>query len=206
MVTSRRSVMTLFSGASDAYSHRVRIVMAEKDVTAEIVIVDANHVPEDFIDLNPYQTLPTLLDRDLVLYTAPIIMEYLDERYPHPPLMPVDPVARANHRLMLYRIEKDLYSHFEQIVAGNDKAEAKARKELRDQLLVISPIFQRTRFFLSDEFSLVDCTMAPLLWRLPSLGIALPKQAQPLLDYAERLFRRPAFQQSLTINESEMRR
>lgn len=206
MVTSRRSVMTLFSGASDAYSHRVRIVMAEKDVTAEIVIVDANHVPEDFIDLNPYQTLPTLLDRDLVLYTAPIIMEYLDERYPHPPLMPVDPVARANHRLMLYRIEKDLYSHFEQIVAGNDKAEAKARKELRDQLLVISPIFQRTRFFLSDEFSLVDCTMAPLLWRLPSLGIALPKQAQPLLDYAERLFRRPAFLQSLTINESEMRR
>lgn len=205
MVTSRRSVMTLFSGAADAYSHRVRIVMAEKDVTADIVIVDASHVPEDFIDLNPYQTLPTLLDRELVLYTAPIIMEYLDERYPHPPLMPVDPVARANQRLMLYRIEKDLYSQFDLIMEGNDKAVSKARKELRDQLLVISPVFQQTRFFLSEEFSLVDCTMAPLLWRLPQLGISLPKQAQPLLDYADRLFSRPAFKQSLTEIESEMR-
>jgi len=197
--------MTLFSGAADAYSHRVRIVMAEKDVTADIVIVDASHVPEDFIDLNPYQTLPTLLDRELVLYTAPIILEYLDERYPHPPLMPVDPVARANQRLMLYRIEKDLYSQFDLIMEGNDKVVSKARKELRDQLLVISPVFQQTRFFLSEEFSLVDCTMAPLLWRLPQLGISLPKQAQPLLDYADRLFRRPAFKQSLTEIESEMR-
>jgi len=197
--------MTLFSGAADAYSHRVRIVMAEKDVTADIVIVDASHVPEDFIDLNPYQTLPTLLDRELVLYTAPIIMEYLDERYPHPPLMPVDPVARANQRLMLYRIEKDLYSQFDLIMEGNDKVVSKARKELRDQLLVISPVFQQTRFFLSEEFSLVDCTMAPLLWRLPQLGISLPKQAQPLLDYADRLFSRPAFKHSLTEIESEMR-
>ena len=201
MVSSRRSVMTLFSGAADAYSHRVRIVMAEKDVSADIVIVDAGHVPEDFIDLNPYQTLPTLLDRELVLYTAPIIMEYLDERYPHPPLMPVDPVARANQRLMLYRIEKDLYSQFDLIMEGNDKVVSKARKELRDQLLVISPVFQQARFFLSEEFSLVDCPIAPL----PQLGIALPKQAQPLHDYAERLFRRPSFKQSLTEIESEMR-
>lgn len=205
MVTSRRSVMTLFSGASDAYSHRVRIAMAEKDVNADIVFVDAKHTPEDFIDLNPYQTLPTLLDRDLVIYTAPIIMEYLDERYPHPPLMPIDPVARANQRLMLYRVEKDLYSHFDQIIDKSDKAGSKARKELTDQLVVISPFFQRTRFFLSDEFSLVDCTLAPLLWRLPVLGIALPKQAQPLLDYADRLFRRPSFKKSLTELESEMR-
>src|SRR5512139_2283632 len=204
MVTSRRSVMTLFSGASDAYSHRVRLVMAEKDVTADIVSVDANHPPEDFIDLNPYQTLPTLVDRDLVLYTAPIIMEYLDERYPHPPLMPVDPVARANNRLLLYRIERDLYSQFDAI-EHDEKVAAKARKELRDQLLVISPIFEQKPFFLSDEFSLVDCTMAPLLWRLPLLGITLPKQAQPLLDYAERLFHRPSFRQSLTEIESEMR-
>ncbi len=206
MVSSRRSVMTLFSGASDAYSHRVRIVMAEKDVTADIISVDANNTPEDFIDLNPYQTLPTLVDRELVLYTAPIIMEYLDERYPHPPLMPVDPVARASHRLMLYRIERDLYSQYDQIVEGNDKAASKASKELRDQLLVISPIFEHKPFFLSDEFSLVDCTMAPLLWRLPTLGVSLPKQAQPLLDYAERLFRRVTFKQSLTVTESEMRR
>ena len=205
MVTSRRSVMTLFSGASDAYSHRVRIVMAEKDVTADIVFVKLNHAPEDFIDPNPYQTLPTLLDRELMIYTAPIIMEYLDERYPHPPLMPVDPVSRANHRLMLYRVEKDLYSLFDQLLDGSEKAAGKARKELRDQLLVISPIFQRTRFFLSDEFSLVDCTMAPLLWRLPMLGVDLPRQAQPLLDYAERMFNRPSFKQSLTEIESEMR-
>lgn len=206
MVTNRRSQMTLFSGASDAYSHRVRIAIAEKEVNVDIVIVDAKHMPEDFIDLNPYQTLPTLLDRELVIYTAPIIMEYLDERYPHPPLMPVDPVARANQRMMLYRVEKDLYSHFDQIMGGSDKAASKARKELGDQLLVISPFFQRTRFFLSDEYSLVDCSLAPLLWRLPTLGITLPKQAQPLLDYAERLFRRPAFKQSLTELESEMRR
>lgn len=204
-MVSRHSVMTLFSGAADAYSHRVRFAMAEKDVTADIVIVDANNPPEDFIDLNPYQTLPTLVDRELVLYTAPIIMEYLDERYPHPPLMPVDPVARANHRLMLYRIEKDLYSLFNLIVEGGEKTASKARKELRDQLLVISPVFQRTRFFLSEEFSLVDCTLAPLLWRLPQLGVVLPKQAQPLLDYAERLYNRPAFKQSLTLIESEMR-
>src|SRR5512139_24347 len=182
MVTSRRSVMTLFSGASDAYSHPVPIAMAEQDINADIVFVDAKHTPEDFIDLNPYQTLPTLLDRELVIYTAPIIMEYLDERYPHPPLMPVDPVSRANHRLMLYRVEKDLYSLFDQLLDGSEKAAGKARKELRDQMLVISPIFQRTRFFLSDEFSLVDCTMAPLLWRLPMLGVDLPRQAQPLLD------------------------
>ncbi|HEY0720359.1 MAG TPA: glutathione S-transferase N-terminal domain-containing protein [Gammaproteobacteria bacterium] len=205
VISSRRSVMTLFSGASDAYSHRVRIVMAEKDVTVDIVSVDANNTPEDFLDLNPYQTLPTLLDRDLVLYTAPIIMEYLDERYPHPPLMPVDPVARANNRLMLHRIEKDLYSQFDLIVEGNDKVAAKARKELRDQLLVISPIFQQKPFFLSDEFSLVDCTLAPLLWRLPLLDISLPKQAQPLLDYAERIFRRRSFKLSLSEIESEMR-
>jgi len=206
MVTSRRSAMTLFSGASDAYSHRVRIVMAEKDVTADIVSVDANNTPEDFIDLNPYQTLPTLVDRELVLYTAPIIMEYLDERYPHPPLMPVDPVARASNRLMHYRIERDLYSLFDLIEQGNEKNASKARKELRDQLLVISPVFQHKPFFLSDEFSLVDCTMAPLLWRLPALGVSLPTQAMPLLDYAERLFRRPSFKQSLTELESEMRR
>ncbi|HEY0634399.1 MAG TPA: glutathione S-transferase N-terminal domain-containing protein [Gammaproteobacteria bacterium] len=206
VVTTRRSVMTLFSGASDAYSHRVRIAMAEKDVTVDIVSVDANNAPEDFIDLNPYQTLPTLLDRELVLYTAPIIMEYLDERYPHPPLLPVDPVARANNRLMLYRIEKDLYSLFDLIMAGSDKVAAKARKDLRDQLLVISPVFQQKPFFLSDEFTLVDCTLAPLLWRLPLLGVALPKQAQPLLDYAERLFRRSSFKLSLSEIESEMRR
>jgi RNA polymerase-associated protein len=205
VVANRRSIMTLFSGLSDAYSHRVRIVMKEKDVTADIVIVDENNLPEDLIDLNPYQSLPTLLDRDLVLYTAPIIMEYLDERYPHPPLMPVDPVARATNRLMLYRIERDLYSHYDLIVSGSDKTVAKARKELRDQLLVISPIFEQKPFFLSDEFSLVDCTLAPLLWRLGVLGISLPKQAQPLLDYAERLFKRPSFQLSLTEREEEMR-
>lgn len=205
VVTNRRSVMTLFSGASDAYSHRVRIVMKEKDVTADIMIVSESALPEDLIDLNPYQSLPTLLDRDLVLYTAPIIIEYLDERYPHPPLMPVDPVARASNRLMLYRIERDLYCHYDQIMQGNDKAATKARKELRDQLVTISPIFDQKPFFLSDEFSLVDCTLAPLLWRLAALGIVLPKQAQPLLDYAERLFKRPAFRQSLTELESEMR-
>lgn len=205
VVANRRSVMTLFSGDSDAYSHRVRIVLAEKGINVDIVPVDAGNLPEDLIDLNPYNNVPTLVDRDLVLYSSQVIMEYLDERFPHPPLMPVDPVSRANNRLMLYRIEQDLYSQFDIVMNGGEKAVAKAKKEIRDNLLMVSPIFEQKPFFLSDEFSLVDCALAPLLWRLPSLNIALPKQAAPLLSYAERIFARESFQASLSETEREMR-
>ncbi len=205
VVANRRSVMTLFSGDSDVYSHRVRIVLAEKGINVDIVPVEAANLPEDLIDLNPYNTVPTLVDRDLVLYESQVIMEYLDERFPHPPLMPVDPVSRANIRLMLHRIEADLYSQLDIVMNGGEKAVAKAKKEIRDNLVMVSPIFEQKPYFLSDEFSLVDCALAPLLWRLPALNIVLPKQAAPLLSYAERIFARESFQGSLSETEREMR-
>jgi RNA polymerase-associated protein len=197
--------MTLFSGDTDVYSHRVRIVLAEKGINVDIVPVDSGNPPEDLIDLNPYNTVPTLVDRDLVLYSSQVIMEYLDERFPHPPLMPVDPVSRANNRLMLHRIEQDLYSQLDIALSGSDKAAAKAKKELRESLIMISPIFEQKPYFLSDEFTLVDCALAPLLWRLPSLNITLPKQAAPLQAYAERIFTRDSFQESLSEAERELR-
>lgn len=205
VVANRRSVMTLFSGDADVYSHRVRIVLAEKGINVDIVPVDEANLPEDLIDLNPYNTVPTLVDRELVLYDSQVIMEYLDERFPHPPLMPVDPVSRANNRLMLHRIEEDLYSQLNIILSGGEKAAAKAKKEIRDNLVMASPIFEQKPYFLSDEFSLVDCALAPLLWRLPALNITLPKQAAPLLSYAERIFARESFQASLSETEREMR-
>jgi stringent starvation protein A len=205
VVANRRSVMTLFSGDSDPYSHRVRIVLAEKGINVDIITVEAGNLPEDLIDLNPYNSVPTLVDRELVLYGSTVIMEYLDERFPHPPLMPVDPVSRATNRLMLYRLEKDLYRHLDLILEGNEKASAKAKKEIRDNLVMIDPIFEHKPYFLSDEFSLVDCALAPLLWRLPQCGITIPKQATALQAYTERLFSRESFRNSLTEAEYEMR-
>lgn len=205
VVASRRSVMTLFSGDSDPYSHRVRIVLAEKGINVDIVSVEEGNLPEDLIDLNPYNSVPTLVDRELVLYGSHVIMEYLDERFPHPPLMPVDPVSRATNRLMLYRLDKDLYSHLDTILEGNEKAATKAKKEIRDNLMMVDPIFTQKPYFLSDEFSLVDCSLAPLLWRLPLYGITLPKQATALQAYAERIFARPSFRDSLTEQECEIR-
>lgn len=204
-VANRRSVMTLFSADADVYSHRVRMVLAEKGINVDIVSVEAGNLPEDLIDLNPYGSVPTLVDRELVLYSSQVIMEYLDERFPHPPLMPVDPVSRANNRLYLYRIELDLYNQLDIILNGSDKAATKARKVMRDNLTAVSPVFEAKPFFMSDEFSLVDCYLAPLLWRLPSLSVTLPKQAAPLLEYADRIFARESFQQSLTEAEVEMR-
>jgi len=205
VVANRRSVMTLFSGDNDIYSHRVRIVLAEKGINVDIIDVDPENLPEDLIDLNPYNSVPTLVDRDLVLYNSQIIMEYLDERFPHPPLMPVDPVSRANNRMMLYRIEKDLYGYIDVLENGPEKSAAKARKEIKDSLVVVSPVFEQKPFFMADEFSLVDCSLAPLLWRLQAYNISLPKQAAPLVAYAERLFGRESFQASLSEAERELR-
>lgn len=204
-VANRRSVMTLFSGDTDVYSHRARLVLAEKGINVDIVSVEPGNLPEDLVDLNPYGTLPTLVDRELVLYSSQVIMEYLDERFPHPPLMPVDPVSRATNRLMVYRIELDLYNQLDLILHGGEKAATKARKVIRDNLTAVSPVFEIKPFFMSDEFSLVDCYLAPLLWRLPSMSITLPKQATPLLEYAERIFARDSFKESLTELEREMR-
>ena len=204
VIANRRSVMTLFSDATCPQSHRVRMVLAEKGITVEIVNIDPGDLPEDLIDLNPYQSVPTLIDRELVLYDPQVIMEYLDERFPHPPLMPVDPVSRARSRLALYRIEKDWYSLLGEFDKG-EKAAAKARKTLRDSLAASAEVFSAKPFFLSDEFSLVDASVAPILWRLDYYRIELPTQAKPVLQYADRLFKRDSFKASLTEAEKEMR-
>lgn len=207
-VGAKRSSMTYFSDAKDHYSHRVRIVLAEKGVSVEIVDVDPENKPEELADLNPYNALPTLLDRDLSLYESKVMMEYLDERFPHPPLLPVYPVARAQSRLWMYRIEKDWSPLVDIILNGNNKeAAATARKDLKDSLLSIAPIFSEMPFFMSEEFTLVDCCLAPILWRLNALDlkIQMTKQTQPLLEYMDRLFARESFQESLTELEREMR-
>jgi RNA polymerase-associated protein len=196
--------MTLFSAPDDPWSHRTRIVIAEKAIEIDIVDVDGGKYPEDLLDLNPYHTTPTLIDRDLVLYDSRVIMEYLDERFPHPPLMPVDPVSRARARLALYQIEHDWYDLARKIDA-QPKDSAQLRKQLRDNVLSSADLFKLKPFFLSDEFSMVDATIAPILWRLPRYEIDLPPQAQPILKYAGTIFSRPAFRASLSENEREMR-
>jgi RNA polymerase-associated protein len=204
----RRSSMTLFSDPTCQYSHRVRIVLAEKGVTVDIEDIEANGVTEEILEANPYGTLPTLVDRDLALYESKVVMEYLDERFPHPPLLPVYPVARAQSRLWIHRIERDWCTLIDQIVASPDskKAEA-ARKEFRESLISVASIFADMDFFMNEEFTLVDCCLGPMLWRLPQLGIDLPsnRQVKPLLDYMDRLFARPSFEESLTDLEREIR-
>lgn len=204
----RRSSMTLFSDPTCQYSHRVRIVLAEKGVTVDVEDIAPNGVTEEILEANPYGTLPTLVDRDLALYESKVVMEYLDERFPHPPLLPVYPVARAQSRLWIYRVERDWCTLMAQILAGPDskKSEA-ARKEFRESLIGVAGIFTEKNYFMSEEFTLVDCCLAPMLWRLPQLGITLPdnRQVKPLLDYMERLFERPSFEESLTDLEREIR-
>ncbi len=197
--------MTLFSDPADLHSHRVRLVLAEKHVTTDIVDVDPLNLPEDVMDLNPYGTAPTLVDRDLALFDSRIILEYLDERYPHPPLLPVDPVSRATFRMYIYRVEKDWYSRVDTILAGGKPA-TKARKELKESLIASAPILEAKPYFMSDEFSMVDASIAPLLWRLPYLGVELEGKASNVFNaYAARLFKREAFAKSLTEAEREMR-
>ena len=205
LIANRRSMMTLFSDPSCIHSHRSRIVLSEKDITADVVHIDQNDKPEDLSELNPYNSVPTLVDRDLVLYDSRVIMEYFDERFPHPPLMPVDPVSRSKSRIALLHIERDWYAPVETILSGEGAEVEQARKELEDSLLSSVELFSAKPYFLSDEFSLVDCSLAPLLWRLPSLGIELPASAKAITDYASRVFDRPSFRSSLTEEELEMR-
>lgn len=205
--TNKRSSMTFFSDGRSHYSHRVRIVLAEKGVSVDITDVDADDKPAELADLNPYNSLPTLVDRDLVLFETKVMMEYLDERFPHPPLLPVYPVARANSRLMIHRIQKDWCGLVDQILAQpNAKASDAARKELRESLLATAPLFGEMPFFLSEEFTIVDCCIAPILWRLPSLGIELnEKQAKPLQKYMDSIFSREGFKASLSDLEEDIR-
>ncbi|HKK22546.1 MAG TPA: glutathione S-transferase N-terminal domain-containing protein [Pseudohaliea sp.] len=207
-VVTKRSSMVFFSDPTDHYSHRVRIVLAEKGVTVDLVEGDTAHPPAELGDLNPYNSLPTLVDRDLVLYESHVMMEYLDERFPHPPLLPVYPVARAESRLFMWRIERDWCTLIESIQnSRSDNVVKKATKELRESILAIAPIFAEKPFFMNDEFTLVDCCIAPILWRLPSLGVDIrpSKQSKPLLAYMEALFSRESFQQSLSEQERELR-
>jgi RNA polymerase-associated protein len=204
-LSARRHIMTLYSGSSDPYSHRTRIVLYEKDVECQVVEIDVRKKPPELADFNPYNRVPTMVDRDLVLYESLLINEYLDERLPHPPLMPVDPVSRAKARLMLMRFDRDWYDIVPDIERGDKKNKQRARNIIRDGLTVISPVFKEQPFIMGEEISLVDCSLAPLLWRLPVYGIELPRQAKPLMDYAERLFERKAFKLSLTEAERDMR-
>jgi len=207
-VSARRSGMTLFSDPACHYSHRVRIVLAEKGITVDIENVDASAVPAEVLEFSPYGTLPTLVDRELALYETKVMMEYLDERFPHPPLLPVYPVARALSRQFMYRIEKDWCGDVNLILSEPDsKAAEKARKNLRENLLAIAPIFAEMPFFMNEEFTLVDCCLAPLLWRLEVLGVKLPnsRQTKPMFTYMQTLFERPAFRLSLSDLEREMR-
>jgi RNA polymerase-associated protein len=196
--------MTLYSDATDPIGHGVRIVLAEKDINVDINYVDDENRPEDLNDLNPYDSILTLIDRDLVLYDAQIMMEYLDERYPHPPLMPVDPVSRATNRQFRYRVMRDLYGIVEDLASANEIAAANARKTIRDNLLAIAPIFAQHEYFMSDEYSLLDCCLSPLLWRLQFYGVKLPAQAKPILKYAERIFAREGFRASLSPFERDL--
>jgi RNA polymerase-associated protein len=206
IVANKRSIMTLYSGALDIYSHRVRIVLAEKGVAVDVINTDTNEKLEDLLELNPYGNAPTLVDRELVLYDANIIMEYLDERFPHPPLMPVYPVARAKTRLMIYRIDKEWSTLVRTIETGKGDDVQVACKELRNYLIKLAPVFANSAFFLNEDFTLVDCCIAPILWRLPAWGITLPPEAKAVMKYAARVFERDSFQASLTEREQDLRK
>ncbi len=205
LLANRRSVMSLYSDPTDPSSHAVRFVLAEKAINVEIHHVTMDNKPEDLNDLNPYSAILTLVDRDLVLYEPQIIMEYLDERFPHPPLMPVDPVARASNRLYRYRVQRDFYALVDDVENGEKSVASAARKCLRDHLSTLAPIFAQKAYFMSDDYSLVDCYLAPILWRLPAYGVRFPAQAKGLRRFADRIFEREAFAQSLTEAEHELR-
>ena len=199
-------MMTLYSGTTDPFSQRCRIVLHEKGMDFQIIDVDLDHKPEDLAVMNPYNQVPVLVERDLVLHESNIINEYIDERFPHPQLMPADPVMRARARLFLHRFEKELFVHIEALESNNQKQIEKARGLVRDSLLQIAPVFAKHKHMLGDDYSMLDVAITPLLWRLDYYGIVMPKQAAPLMKYAERIFSRPAYIEAQTPSEKVMRR
>lgn len=198
--------MTLYSGTTDPFSHRCRFVLFEKGMDFQVIDVDMFNKPEDIAVINPYNRVPVLVERDLVLYEANIINEYIDERFPHPQLMPPDPVMRARARLFLFRFENELFAHIDAIEHGAQKAADRARQAVRDNLTQISVVFAKQKYMLGDEFSMLDVAIAPLLWRLDHYGIQLGKEAAPLMKYSERLFSRPAYGEAMTPAEKAMRK
>ncbi len=200
-----RNALTLFSAVDDVVCHRVRLVLAAKGVTYDFIPVDPQNPPEDLIDLNPYHSVPTLVERDLVLYAASVVSEYLDERYPHPPLMPVEPLGRARLRLAMLRIEHDWVPQVQAIQMGNKQQAEAGRKRLKELLAQSLPLFKAYKFFLNTEMSLADCAMAPIIWRLEALGVPLPRDGKVIEEYGNRIFRNPGFVRSLTEKEKTLR-
>ena len=199
-------MMTLYSGSTCPYSHRCRIVLFEKDMDFEIIDVDMHNKPEEIASISPSGKMPVLVERDLILTESNIINEYIDERFPHPQLMPPDPVMRARARLVLFNFEHDLFTHVNTLEHSLSKASDKARLEIRDSLSQLTPILTKQKYLMNDEFSMLDVAIAPLLWRLEHYGIELPKIAVPVLKYRERLFSRPAFISALTPTEKALRK
>ena len=206
---NKRTSMALFSDPSDHYCQRVRIVLEEKGISSEIIDTDKNNINADILEVSPYSTLPVLVDRDVCLYDSVTLMEYLDERFPHPPLLPVYPVARANIRLYIKRIANDWCTIFDRLVDEKLKQaeEKKLKKQLKALILAANPIFKEKPFFMNEDFSLVDCCIAPILWRLPQVGIEIPNDAKnkPVNKYMKKVFTRDAFIRSLTELEREIR-
>lgn len=201
-----RNAMTLYSAVDDVLCHRVRLVLAAKGVAYDLVAVDPQYPPPDLIDLNPYHSVPTLVERDQVLYAASVVCEYLDERYPHPPLMPVDPLSRARLRLAMLRIEHDWVPQVQAIQFGGKQQADAGRKRLKELLTASVPLFKASKFFLNPEMSLADCAMAPIIWRLPALDVPLPKDGGKVIEeYGNRIFRNPGFVRSLTPQEKNLR-
>lgn len=198
-------MMRLYSGTTCPYSHRCRIVLYEKGMDFEVIDVDLMNRAEDIAMINPYNKVPVLVERDLILFEANIINEYIDERFPHPQLMPPDPVMRGRARLFLHRFEQELYSQVD-IIEQNGKTADKARVAIRDNLVQLAQILTKQKFLLGDEFSMLDVAIAPLLWRLEHYGIQMGKDAAPLMKYAERLFSRQGFIDALTPSERAMRK
>ena len=204
-VSNRRSMMGLFSGNTCIRSHQVRFVLREKGITTDIKNIDGRKIPEDLIALNPYASIPTLTDRELVIYDSGVIIEYLDERYPHPPLMPVSPVDRAKIRLALVSLEADIVSTAIELDAAlGSRNENSLRKKLKSMLNSSLDLFSVNQYFLNDELTVIDCALAPILWRLEYFGISLGKEHKAITDYMDRVFSRETFKNSLSEDEEEM--
>jgi len=198
--------MQLYSGTTCPFSHRCRFVLYEKDMDFQVIDVDMYNKSEDLAVMNPYNRLPVLVERDLVLYESNIINEYIDERFPHPQLMPADPVMRARARLMLFNMEVELFSQIETLESGKEKQVERAKQQVQDRLIEFAPVFTKTKYMLGEDFTMLDVAIAPLLWRLDHFGIKMGKPAAALMKYAERIFSRPAFIDALTPSEKVMRK
>ena len=201
----RQFTLKLYSAPSCPQCHRVRFLLAEKELDYETIIVDGNNKPSELADLNPYNSVPTLVDRDITVYEPRIILEYIDERYPHPPMIPPDPISRANFRMAMYHLEHDWYNQVKKLSSPSRRIANTAKNAMQEMLIANADTFKANRFFWDEEFSILDCSIAPILWRLSSLNVDLPKKnSSPIRQYAKRVFERPAFRKSLTEVEAEI--